>query len=116
MVMVDQMSKCTHVVLTTADVTASGVAQSFRHHVSKIHGLPEEAISDQGTQFESKFTYRPSQLLGIRITVSMAYHLKTNGMTKQVNYEVKQFLRLFVDQCQDNWYEWLAISKFAYNN
>ena len=36
--------------------------------------------------------------------------------TERVNQEVEQFLQLFVNQHQDNWYDWLAISKFAYNN
>jgi len=34
-----------------SDVMASGVAQLFRDHVWKLHGLLEEVISDQGTQF-----------------------------------------------------------------
>ena len=46
MVVVDCLSKCAHAVLTTSDVTALGVAQLFRDHVWKHHGLPEEVISD----------------------------------------------------------------------
>ena len=46
----------------------------------------------------------------------MAYHLQTDGQTKCVNQEVKQFLCLFVNQRQDDWYDWLLIAKFAYNN
>src|SRR5882672_999062 len=46
----------------------------------------------------------------------MAYHPQTDGQTKQVNQEVKQFLRLFINQQQDDWYEWLAIAEFAYND
>ena len=88
MVIVDQQSKCTHVVPTTSDVMALGVAQLFRDHVWKLHGLPEEVISDQGTQFLLNFTCSLSQLLGIRVTASMAYHLQTNSQTEQVNQEV----------------------------
>src|SRR5882724_7320540 len=39
-----------------------------------------------------------------------------DGQTKRVNQEVKQFLRLFINQWQDDWYEWLAIAEFSYNN
>jgi len=35
-------------------VMASGVAQLFRDHIWKLHDLPEEVISDLGTQFISK--------------------------------------------------------------
>jgi len=46
MVVVDCLSKCAYVILTKSDVTASGVAQLFRDHVWKLHGLPEQVISD----------------------------------------------------------------------
>src|SRR5882724_5787210 len=92
MVIVDRLSKRAHAILTTSDVTASGIAQLFRDHVWKLHGLPEEVISNRGTQFVSNFTRSLSQLLKIRITVSTAYHPQTDGQTERVNQEVKQFL------------------------
>jgi len=46
MVVVDWLSKHAHMVLTTANVTMLGVAQLFRDHVQKLHGLPEEVISN----------------------------------------------------------------------
>src|SRR5882672_11094527 len=116
MVVVDRLSKRTHVIPTTSDVTAAGVAKLFRDHIWKLHGLLEEVISDRGTQFISNFTQSLSQLLGIRVVASMAYHLQTDGQTERVNQEVEQFLRLFVNQWQDDWYEWLAIAEFAYND
>src|SRR5467141_407965 len=67
-------------------------------------------------QFISNFTRSLSQLLGIRVAASTAYHLQTDGQTERVNQEVKQFLRLFVNKRQDDWYEWLAIAEFTYNN
>jgi len=45
-----------------------------------------------------------------------AYHPQTDGKTERVNQEVEQFLQLFMDQRQDDWYNWLAIAKFAYND
>jgi len=55
MFMVDQLSECAHVVPTTSNVTTLGVAQLFRDHVWKLHGLLEEVISYWGTQFVSNF-------------------------------------------------------------
>lgn len=81
-----------------------------------MHGLPESVISDQGTQFISHFMKALYQLLGIKITASTAYHPQTDGQTERVNQEIEQFLRLFINQRQDDWYEWVAIAEFAYNN
>src|SRR5882724_8845778 len=58
----------------------------------------------------------PSHLLGIKVAASTAYHPQTDSQTKRVNQEVEQFLQLFVNQCQDDWYEWLSIAEFAYND
>src|SRR5882724_10363631 len=64
----------------------------------------------------SNLMHSLSQLLKIRIAASTAYHPQTNGQTERVNQEVEQFLRLFVNQHQDDWDEWLSIAEFAYNN
>src|SRR5882724_2693284 len=116
MVVVDCPSKWAHVIPMTSDVMESGVAWLFRDHICKLHGLPEEVISNRGTQFVSSFMCNLSQFLGIKVAALTAYHPQTNGQTEQVNQEVQQFLWLFVNQCQDNWYEWLSIAEFAYNN
>ena len=46
----------------------------------------------------------------------MAYHPQTDGQTERINQEVEQFLQLFMNQRQDDWYDWLVIAEFAYNN
>jgi len=56
MVVVDCLSKRTHVIPTTSDVTAAGVAKLFRDHVWKLHGLLEEVISDRRDTVRSNFT------------------------------------------------------------
>jgi len=33
-----------------------------------------------------------------------------------MNQELEQYLRMFMDYCQMNWPEWLAIAEFSYNN
>ena len=57
-----------------------------------------------------------SKILGIKVAASTAYHPQTDGQTKRVNQEVEQFLRLFVNQRQDDWYDWISIAEFAYND
>ena len=46
MVVVDCLLKRAHIIPTMSDVTASGVAQLFRHHIWKLHSLLEEVISN----------------------------------------------------------------------
>jgi hypothetical protein len=37
----------------------------------------------------------------------MAYHPQTDGQTEQINQELEQYLRMFVDHHQADWPEWL---------
>ena len=54
-----------------------------------VHGLPEEVISDRGPQFMSNFMRGLSEILGIKVAASMAYHhLQTDGQTEHVNQEM----------------------------
>jgi len=85
MVVVNRLSKWAHIIPTTSDVMASGVAQLFRDHVWKLHGLPEEVISNRGTQFVSSFMHNLSQLLGIKVAALTTYHPQTNDQTEWVN-------------------------------
>ena len=57
-----------------------------------------------------------NKLLGIKTTTSTAYHPQTDGQTEHINQEIEQYLRLFVNQHQDNWYEWVSLAEFTYNN
>ena len=110
------LSKRAHFIVTTSNITSLRVTQLFWDGIWKLHGLPEEVISDRGPQFVSNFMRGLSEILGIKVTASTAYHPQTDGQTEHVNQEVEQFLRLFINQRQDNWYDWLLIAKFAYNN
>ena len=57
-----------------------------------------------------------NKLLGINTIASTAYHPQTDGQTECINQEIEQYLRLFVNQCQDDWYEWVSLTEFTYNN
>jgi hypothetical protein len=73
-------------------------------------------ISDRGPQFVVDFTHELYRLIGIKLATLTAYHPQTDGQTERVNQELEQFLRLFVNQRQDDWEELLALGKFQYNN
>ena len=98
LVTIDRLFKRAHFIATTSDITSLGVAQLLWDGIWKLHGLPEEVISDRGPQFVLNFMHGLSEILRIKVTASTAYHLETDGQTERVNQEVKQFLCLFVNQ------------------
>jgi len=97
-------------------VTAEGAARLFLYYIWKLHGLPKCVISNHGPQFVALFTKELYRLLGIRISSSTAWHPQMDGQTECVNQELDQFLRLFVNEWQDDWYDLLPIAEFQHNN
>jgi len=116
MTIVDSVSKRVHFVPTHTTVTAEGAARLFFHHVWKLHGLLKRVVSDCGPQFVASFTKELYRLLGIRLSSSTAWHPQMDGQTERVNQELNQFLRLFVNERQDDWYDLLPIAEFQHNN
>jgi len=116
MTVVDSVSKRVHFIPTHTTVTAEGAARLFLHHVWKLHGLPKRVVSDRGPQFVASFTKELYRLLGVRLSSSTAWHPQTNGQTEHVNQELDQFLRLFVNERQNDWYDLLPIAEFQHNN
>ena len=55
-------------------------------------------------------------MLGIETRLLTVFHLQTDGQMEQINQELEQYLRFFVDHRQKNWPEWLALAEFAVNN
>jgi len=116
MTIVDSVSKRVHFVLTHTTVTAEGVARLFLHHVWKLHGLLKRVVSDRGPQFIASFTKELYRLLGIRLSSSTAWHPQMDSQTERVNQELDQFLYLFINERQDDWYDLLPIAEFQHNN
>jgi len=113
---VDSVSKRMHFILTHTTVTAEGAARLFLHQVWKLHGLPKYIISDHRPQFVAYFTRELYCLLGIKLASSTAWHSQTDGQTERVNQELDQYLRLFVNEQQDDWYDLLPMVEFQHNN
>ena len=116
MTVVDSISKRVHFVPTHTMVTAEGAAKLFLHHVWKLHGLPKRVVSDCGPQFIASFTKELYRLLGVRLSSSTAWHPQTDGQTEHVNQKLDQFLCLFVNERQNDWYDLLLIAEFQHNN
>ena len=116
MVVVDSVTKRGHFVDTVTTISAAGAARLYLKHVWRHHGLPGKMLSDRGPQFIAEFTKELYRLLGIKLAATTAYHPQGDGQTERVNQELEQYLRIFVNQRQDDWDELLPLAEFQYNN
>ena len=55
-------------------------------------------------------------MLRIEMKLSMVFHPQTDGQTEQMNQELEQYLRFFVEHRQKDWSEQLALAEFTVNN
>jgi len=97
-------------------VTVEGAARLFLHQVWKLHGLLKCVISDCRPQFIAHFTKELYCLLGIKLASFTAWHPQTDRQTEHVNQELDQYLQLFVNKQQDDWYDLLSLAEFQHNN
>ena len=82
-VVIDRLTKLTHIVSTMDSATAPDVADMLINAVVKHHGLPREIITDRDAKFTSKFCEAPCEQVGIKMKMSSAYHPQTDGQTDQ---------------------------------
>ncbi|MBW0564862.1 hypothetical protein O181_104577, partial [Austropuccinia psidii MF-1] len=80
---------------TYGTITALDLAQIFISHVFSKNGLTKLRISRD---------------------LSTAFHPETYGQTERVNQILEQYLWMYVSYHQDDWYTWLPLAEFAYNN
>ena len=116
LVVVDRLSKMAHFIPCTKDITSEQTALLVFQNVIRLHGLPDNIISDRGPQFASRFWSRIFGLLGTDINLSSAFHPQTDGQSERVNQVLEQYLRCTINYQQDNWTDLLPTAEFAYNN
>ena len=116
MVIVDRLTKMAHFIPFRNLPTAVIAADVFFREIFRLHGLPDDIVSDRGSQFTSEFWTRLCSLLDIRQNLSTAHHPQTDGQTERVNGILEQFLRCYINKRKNNWMDILPYAEFAYNN
>jgi len=92
------------------------VARAYLEKVWKYHGFPEDVVSDRDTTFTGSFFTDQYNYLGIKRSMSMAYHPQMDGQTERINQVIDSYLRSNCNYEQNDWASMLAMAKHAYNN
>ena len=116
LVVVDRFTKRAHFIPCAKTITARQTAQLFIDNVFKLHGLPDEIISDNDVRFQSHFWLNFFKELQVLLKFSTTFHPQTDGQTERTNRSMIQLLRAFADYTDSEWLKKLAITEFAYNS
>jgi len=115
LVVVDRFTKMAHFVPIKKKDSPT-VARAYLENIWKYHGFPEDVVSDRDTTFTGSFFTDLYNYLGIKRSMSTAYHPQTDGQTERINQVIESYLRSYCNYEQNDWASMLAMAEYAYNN
>ena len=89
------------------------IAEALINLFSRV-GLPNEIVSDKGSNLIGQLMNQLYGLLGISHIKMSVYHPEAKGLVERFNGTLKRMLKKFVKNQTDNWDKYLPYVLFAY--
>src|SRR5258706_10653557 len=115
-VIVDRLTKMAHFIPLKTGITAAELAQAFLRVIWKLHGLPDEIITDRDTKITSLFWQKLMDLMGTISKMMTAFHPQSDRQTERINQILEEYLQHYCSWKQDDWDELLPLAEYAYNS
>ena len=96
--------------------SALETANLLIQHVFRLHGIPQDIVSDRGPQFSSRVWKAFCQALGASASLSSGYHPQTNGQTERANQVLGSALRCVAFRHPASWSTHLPWVEYAQNS
>ena len=90
-------------VFATINQEALTIAKLIAERIVPVHGVPQELLSDRGSNFLSKLIYELYWLLGKHKVITCAYHPRTDGMIERFNRTLLNMLAKSAEADPRNW-------------
>jgi hypothetical protein len=116
--MINRLSKMHHYILCIIDENDTIIEKTTKlliQHVWKLHELLITMILNRDSQFISFVWDTICRMLRIKAKLFIAFHSKTNEQSEISNQKMKRYLRVYVNHQQDDWADWLSMTKYAFN-
>jgi hypothetical protein len=115
---INRLSKMHHYISCTTnenETTTEKTTKLFIQHVWKLHELLITMIFDRDSQFIFLVWNTICKMLKIKTKLFIAFHSKTNEQSEIFNQKMKRYLRVYVNHQQNDWADWLSMTKYAFN-
>ena len=112
LVMVDYATRYPEAI-ALKDIRADTIAEALWNFWTRL-GLPDEILSDRGTQFTSELMRDVQRLLAIKGLNTTPWHPQTNGLVERFNGTLKQMLKKLAMEQPQKWDEFIPALLFAY--
>jgi transposase InsO family protein len=95
------------------NIDTETVAEALVDMFSRV-GVPEEILSDLGTQFVSDCMKEVARLLSMRQLTTTPYHPMCNGLVEKFNGTLKTMLKRLCQEKPKQWHRYINAALFAY--
>ena len=105
----DRFTKMVHLLPTWSTATAKDIADLVIKHVIRLHGIPEDIVSDRDTKFVNNFWKAIMDTLNVKLNMSSTAHPETDGQSERTNRTVITMLRSYVNEKNNDWAQHIPI-------
>ena len=112
-VFLDYMTKWVE-AFPTSDQQAPTIASLLVEHIICRHGVPEELLSDRGSNFLSELILELCSLTGMKKINTSGYHPQTDGLVEKFNSTIQGMMAKTGDANVMEWDKQLPFLLFAY--
>lgn len=109
------VSKMAHFIPCREDDSAFTFAQRFLREIYRIHGAPENIVSDRDAKFVSKVWKRFSEILGVELKMSSSFHPQSDGQSEATNAILETLIRCYGNYTNSDWWDLLPLMEVSYN-
>lgn len=96
------------------NATAEESAECLIHFICQF-GIPKSILTDQGTNFTAELFKQTCTFLKIKQLWSSPYHPQTQGALERSHSTLKEYLKSFINEHQDNWPRYVFTAMLTYN-
>ena len=95
------------------NITTTTVAEALMSIFARV-GVPEEGLSDRGTQLTSDMMKEVGRLLSLKQLTTTPYHPQCNGLVERFNATLKSMLKRMCSERPRDWDRYIDALLFAY--
>ncbi|GJR48158.1 putative reverse transcriptase domain-containing protein [Tanacetum coccineum] len=112
----DRLIKSAHFLPIRENDPLDKLARLYLNRIVARNGIPVSIICDRDGRFTSSFWKSFQKALGTKLSMSTAYHPKTDGQSERTIQTLEDILRACVIDFGKGWVKHLPLAKFSYNN
>jgi hypothetical protein len=115
-VIVDRLTKAAHFIPVKTTYKGTQLEELYMSQIVCLHGVPKKIVSNQGSQFTSRFWKSLHESMDTKLNFSSAYHPQTDGQNERTNQVLEDMLRACAIKHGGSWDKSLPYAEFSYNN